>query len=181
MKPLLNGLAGLATLAYPFLVWYSLGRFEPRAIALSLAALVFVRLFVSPSGAVGSKLLPLMLLFLLASAMLNQSQWLLAYPVIVSLSFLAWFSHSLRHPPTIIEQFARLQDPELPPQGVAYTRKVTQVWCGFFILNALLSLAIAYSDDMQLWSLYNGLIAYLLMGLLMFGEMLIRRKVKASY
>ena len=31
-----------------------------------------------------------------------------------------------------IERIARLQHPDLPPEGVVYTRRVTQIWCVFF-------------------------------------------------
>ena len=34
------------------------------------------------------------------------------------------------------------------------------------------------SDDLALWTLYNGLIAYILMGLLMTGELIVRHFAK---
>ena len=48
-----------------------------------------------------------------------------AYPVAISLAMAAIFAASLRHPPTIVERIARLSEPDLPPEGVAYTRQVT--------------------------------------------------------
>jgi uncharacterized membrane protein len=95
--------------------------------------------------------------------------------------FFAVFAFSLVYPPTIVERIARLEDPDLPPKGVIYTRKVTLVWCGFFLINAAISLLTIWYGDPWLWSLYNGGIFYLLMGLLMAAEMAVRRKVKASY
>ena len=124
---------------------------------------------------------PACALFLLAIALANETHWLLAYPVFVSLLFFAVFAYSLVHPPTVVERLARLEDPNLPPKGVAYTRKVTQVWSGFFLANAAISLGTVWHGDRWLWSLYNGGVFYVLMGLLMAGEMAVRRKVKASY
>jgi len=133
------------------------------------------------TGGVWPLVFPACALFLLAIALVNETRWLLAYPVFVSLLFFVVFSYSLMHPPTIVERLARFEDPDLPPKGVAYTRKVTQVWSGFFLANAAISLATVWYGDRWLWSLYNGCVSYVLMGLLMAGEMTIRRKIKASY
>lgn len=121
------------------------------------------------------------IVFLLAIALLNETSGLLMYPVFVSLLFFAVFAYSLAVPPTVVERLARLEFPNLPAHGVAYTRKVTKVWCGFFLFNCALALATVWHGDYWLWSLYNGCIFYILMGLLMAGEMLIRRKVKTQF
>ena len=78
---------------------------------------------------------------------------------------------------TMVERLARLTTPDLPEQGVRYTRKVTLVWCLFFIANGACSGWTIWQGDLALWSLYNGLISYLLMGALMGGEWLIRQRV----
>ncbi|MFK8014607.1 MAG: hypothetical protein AB8G17_04045, partial [Gammaproteobacteria bacterium] len=36
-----------------------------------------------------------------------------------------------------VELIARRRIKQIPPQAKAYLRGVTQVWCGFFVLNAL--------------------------------------------
>ena len=54
------------------------------------------------------------------------------YPVIVNALMLAVFGGSLFAKQTVIERLARLQHPDLPPEGVSHTRRVTQIWCGFF-------------------------------------------------
>lgn len=41
----------------------------------------------------------------------------------------------------LIERIARISEPALPPELCRYTRRLTAVWCGYFILAALLSLA----------------------------------------
>jgi len=64
---------------------------------------------------------------------------------------------------------------------VAYTRRVTQVWCGFFVLNGSVALVTALWASDATWALYNGLISYCLMGCLFAGEWLVRRKVKAGH
>ena len=100
------------------------------------------------------------------------------YPVAVNLALLSSFAFSLLHPPSAIERLARLREPELSPAAIRYTRKVTQVWCGFFVLNAGIALATALWMSNEAWALYNGLIAYIAMGCLFCIEWLIRQKVK---
>ena len=56
-----------------------------------------------------------------------------------------------------------------------WTRRVTEVWCVFFILNGSIALYTALYCSMQVWALYNGLIAYVLMGILLGGEFVLRR------
>jgi uncharacterized membrane protein len=100
--------------------------------------------------------------------------------VLINVILFILFGHSLVYPPSIIEQIARIREPELPPSGVAYTRKVTIVWLLFFVFNGSVALATAIHGDVAVWSLYNGLIAYLLMGALFLVEFLIRRQVRGT-
>jgi len=107
---------------------------------------------------------------------LRSSASLLYYPVLVNAVFLLAFAGSLFQSQTFIERLARRFDPELPPQGVRYTRKVTLAWCAFFVVNG----GIAWwttAQPMSVWALYNGLISYVAMGVMFGGEWLIRRRV----
>ena len=76
-----------------------------------------------------------------------------------------------------IERLARLQHPDLPPEGVAYTRRVTQIWCGFFALNGSLAALLVLLEQYRWWAVYTGIIAYILMGILMGGEFAYRKWV----
>lgn len=183
LRFLFNALLLIVSVGYPFLVWFSLDKLQPRILALLLAALLLLRLLLRNRTAgrgefwmaiAGAALL-------LAVALFNHKDGLLIYPVFVSLSFFSVFAYSLAFPPTVIERLARLEFPDLPPQGVAYTRKVTAVWSAFFLINAAVSSVTVWYGDYWLWSLYNGCIFYVLMGLLMAVEMTIRRRVKAKF
>ncbi|MDR2678974.1 MAG: hypothetical protein LBB51_06005 [Zoogloeaceae bacterium] len=114
-------------------------------------------------------------------AFLRQSeQFLFYYPVCVNLFFFLVFAMSLTRKQSLIEHLARRMEPDLSAAGVRYTKKVTQAWCVFFALNG----AIAWwsvGAGGEVWSLYNGGIAYLLMGLMFAGEWLIRRHVKRKH
>jgi uncharacterized membrane protein len=50
-----------------------------------------------------------------------------------------------------------------------------------FVLNGSLALYTAVAADIEVWALYNGVIAYVLMGLLFAGEYLVRRRVRRRH
>jgi uncharacterized membrane protein len=173
-----TALLWLATLLYPLAIWYGIGRFEPRWLALLLLALALLRAVISRepvwlAAAVGA------IVLVAVSMLANDGRPLKLYPALVNAVLLALFALSLRHPPSAIERLARLHEPQLPPSGVAYTRRVTQVWCGFFVLNGSIALYTALRGTDAAWALYNGLIAYLLMGVLFAGEWLVRPRHRA--
>lgn len=172
-------IVGALTVAYPLLVWFGMGKVSPAWLALLLVALAGLRALATRQpiwlvAACGG------LLLAAAAAFGNSVLPLKFYPVLVNAVLLAVFSISLLHPPSAIERLARLREPDLPEAGVRYTRRVTQVWCGFFIVNGGIALATVLWGSDAAWALYNGLIAYLLMGLLFAGEWLLRRRVRAT-
>lgn len=165
--------------AYPLVVYWAMGRFEPRWLAGLLFALALLRALATRQAvwlatAAGAALLAGL------ATVFNQALPLKLYPVLVNAVLLAVFATSLVFPPTAVERIARMTEPGLPPSGVAYTRRVTQVWCGFFVVNGALALLTALWMSDRAWALYNGLIAYLLIGALFGGEWLVRRRVKAG-
>lgn len=183
MRPL--GIAVL-TIGYPVLIYLALDHVQPRYLALLVLAAVILRGrwsgFGLPAAGAGFKGLALIGGgLLLAASFLNDRVLLLSYPIAVSAVFLGVFGHSLVHPPTVVERLARIREPDLPARGVAYTRKVTWVWCFFFLGNGLVSAATVWHGDVALWTLYNGLIAYVVMGLLFAGEWMIRSRVRKAF
>ncbi len=119
----------------------------------------------------------LMLLLCLAGSLCRSPQLLLWYPVVVNVLLLTVFFRSLYADSTVVEYLARLSNPNLPPEGVVYTRRVTKAWCLFFTGNGLIALATICSGSLELWTLWNGLLSYMCIGLMAAGEYLIRRQV----
>jgi len=85
------------------------------------------------------------------------------------------FFYSILYPPTIIERFARIKTPDLPKKAIQYTKKVTMVWCGFFIVNGLVALWTALFASVKIWTFYNGFLSYILMGTLFITEFIYRQ------
>lgn len=183
LTALLKVLTIVAITAYPLAVWFGLTRWGMQVLAPILLLMFTVRLFVVRSKIkqqlwLGKALTLTGIILSLASWGLGKTQWLLFYPVVVNILLLTLFSYSLFRPPSIIERLARLTEPELSPLAVAYTRKVTLVWCVFFVINGTLALATCLYGDMHLWALYNGGLSYLLIGSLMGLEWIIRKRVQ---
>ncbi len=176
-RTLTTALLGALVALYPLAIYFGLNYLDPRWLALAVLVVVGFRLIggqIPRAMALGfaAALLTACGLTLITGAELG----LLLYPVLVNLTLLVLFALSLRHPPSIIETLARLREPDLPPQGVVYTRKVTLVWAIFFAVNGTIAAATIVLGKTW-WTLYNGLIAYLLMGLLFAVEWLVRQRV----
>jgi uncharacterized membrane protein len=120
-------------------------------------------------------LLPVLALaFCAVLAVARGEQWLRWYPVIINAGLCAVFGASLWRGMPVVERLARLRARELPAAGVRYTRRVTQVWTAFFAINGATAAALALWGPWRWWTLYNGCISYILVGLLMAGEWLVR-------
>ena len=180
MKAFLKALIFLAVLFYPFAIYYGLGHVSTRYLLLFIACAFLIRFLVlNKQSSFFSQIMSVVILVAGLSVCtigiaFNSVVMVKIYPVFLSLVLFVFFFYSLWHPPSVIERIARLKNPNLPIVAIRYTRKVTMVWCGFFILNGSISLWTAYFENIKIWTLYNGFISYLLMGLLFTIEYLIR-------
>ncbi|MES2821716.1 MAG: hypothetical protein V4812_22310 [Pseudomonadota bacterium] len=169
----------LAGLLYPFAVYFGREQLSPRTFALLLGALWLARALSAPRRPGSHWMSVAALAFCLLLGLADEPALLRWYPVLVSLMLLGLFGLSLRFGPPLVERLARLREPQLPAVAVRYTRQVTWVWCGFFLGNALIASALTLWAPLAWWTLYTGVIAYALMGLLFAGEWLVRQRVRA--
>ncbi|HEY9034028.1 MAG TPA: hypothetical protein VIN71_08835 [Pseudomonadales bacterium] len=177
MRTVINSLLVLLTVLYPFAVFFGLEHVQPRYLALLLLLVFVLRLLLRPGQGFQRRdmlLLAVLLLFAGLVFTLNSQQGLLFYPVLINLFMLASFAATLLYPPSMIERFARIHNKTLPDHAIPYTRGVTMVWCLFFALNTLASAYTALFCPLHVWSLYNGLLAYGLVGLLFVLEYPVR-------
>lgn len=176
MNPFLKVAVTLMFVAYPLAVYFGLARFGPGPLAWLLTGLALLRLALARKERLLWPAAGLAVLLGIASALTNNGEWLRYYPVLMNLASLVVFAWSLVYPPSLIERLARLHQPNLPASGVAWTRRVTQVWCLFFVVNGSIALYTARYTSLETWTLYNGLLAYGFMGLLLGGEYLLRQR-----
>jgi uncharacterized membrane protein len=74
----------------------------------------------------------------------------------------------------MVERIARLTEPDLSEEAINYTRNVTVIWVIFFLINGTIATYTTFYTSIEVWTLYNGLIAYLLMGLIFGIEYTVR-------
>lgn len=177
MNAIWKVLAVIVLAAYPLLVFAGISSFGARPLALVLLALLGLRFFLPglPSRTTQLLILLVGVMVIAPTLWFDRADYLRFYPVLMNIAMLGLFASSLLAEQTIIEKIARVSEPTLSAAGVRYTRRVTQIWCAFFILNASIALYTAMACSFATWALYNGLIAYGLMGLLFTGEYLVRR------
>ena len=175
MRHIFRGIVITLMVSYPFLVGWSLSHGHFVWVSAMLLVLGLVRLL-SKSNSLMWPLTGFAILCGGLSLILKDHAWLKLYPVFMSVGALIIFAMTLIKPPSMIERFARLAEPNLPESGVVWTKKVTIVWCGFFIVNALIALATVLFAPMKIWVIYNGFISYVLMGILFLGEFILRKR-----
>ncbi len=121
------------------------------------------------------------LLFLLmaGSFITNSSIFIRLYSFFVNMGMFFLFFSSLFLPEPIVYRFATLAQPSIRQSITrekvkAYCRKVTVLWCFFFIGNGSVAFYTAFYVPEKIWAIYNGLISYILMGALFTGEFIVR-------
>lgn len=181
MRRLIPLLLPVVGLLYPFVLYFGMGKVSPPLFALALGAIWLIRapsLLRKPGG---RWMVGVALVYCATLSFTGESKLLQWYPVLMNALLMAVFGISLIYGPPFIERIARLREPDLPPAAVRYTRGVTWVWTVFFGLSGSTSAALTLWGSMAWWTLYNGLISYLLVGLLFSVEWLLRQRLRRSF
>jgi uncharacterized membrane protein len=159
---------------HPLFVYFGMKMYSFRIISLFIVFLIIGHFFAQDKNIYQTHLsVPFLVIILMCifGAFLNRNIFILYLPCFISFSLLASFSYSLLYPPTTIETFARMLVSDLSIEEIVYCRRVTLIWILFFLLNGMTAFYTACCTSLAIWSLYNGLIAYLVMGLLFAAEL----------
>ncbi|WP_081884936.1 hypothetical protein [Paraburkholderia kururiensis] len=175
-----------ANLAYPVVILCAWRWDSPRYVGCMLLALLWLQR-VAGTGAFAASLRKLSLVDWAVAGALNcasvaivatNSELLLRlYPSLVNVGLLVAFGATLANGPSMIERFARFTYPDPPGHVVRYTRRVTQLWTAFFAANGIFSAYTALCWSRESWSLYNGAIAYGVVGVLLVAEVVWRKYI----
>lgn len=189
MKRFFTVLLIVFSVVYPFFIlagflWL---KASPRVMALGLVALGAVYFLANSGdarqrGFTGARFWIMLgaVAVIAAVAIITENAGLLkVYPVFVSLLLLGSFGYTLFHGPTMIYRFATLRDTSIASSAEkekieAHCRKVTVIWCVFFIVNAAVSVVTIALGDV-VWSVYNGFVSYVVIGVLFMGEIIYRK------
>ena len=163
----------LLSLAYPFALYFGRDHMDFAWLAGAMALLWGMRAVLARQASQRWFGCVLAGFFILIVVMQSHAAmyW---YPVLMNGLMLLLFGGSLLTEQSMIERFARLRQPNLPPHAVRYTRTVTAWWVVFFIGNGAITIALIVAEAWRAWALYTGVIAYGLMAALLGGEWLYR-------
>lgn len=196
MKKFLKALFYVIAAVYPILVFSLLVVFKVDTKVLSLCIVALAAAFFlsatgskkvgdNEKGALDWKPLVSSALFLIAGLfcfITGKEYFLKLYSVVINATLLAVFGSTLFIEPNIIFRFATLADKSIKgssfeKQVYSYCKKVTVVWCCFFIINGGIAAYTTFFCSREVWALYNGGISYVLMGTLFVVEFIIRKMV----
>lgn len=180
MKRLLGLVSALLFVASPWVLYLTLSQSRLDLAALMLVGWGALRaapivLAAEREHRLAALQLPLIALaFALLGWLLQEQLWLLILPSATQAAFALVFLRSLRTTP-LIERFARMVKKDLSPPQLAHCRRWTGVWAGYLFVLAAAGLALARWASLATWTLYVGLLNYLLIGALFAVEYLVRK------
>lgn len=176
---IVKALVALFFVAYPFFVYFGLSYFPPSFFGLVLVALLALRFGVIKSDE-RKLMLPILLIFVLyaiATVIFDNTRMVLYYPALVSLVMCFVFANSLRSEEPLLLRLVKARGMTTSKHTPGYLFWLTGLWAMFFLLNALVSIW-SSTISLHVWTLYNGLISYFIVAILMAAEWLYRGHYK---
>lgn len=178
-----------ALLIYPVAIYLADGYLAPNQLLAGLLLLIAGRLLViiwlKRENRLRNSLICAALIVAAVLAILLFSsfriQWLRFYPIFFNIAAFAVFFSSLFTGMPLVERMARLINHDFPQQAIGYTRRVTWVWSIILLLNTFVSLYTAFGTSFRFWSLYNGVIMYVLFGAVFLVEYLVRTWLRRKW
>ena len=194
MKPVAGKIFFTAiSVLYPVIVYcgYRYWGLSPRRLSLMLLALAFYHFlnFTRSKSQVERGRTGIFVVLILVCALVaflaDNILFVKFYPVLVNLSLLSFFGFTLWRPPSFAFRMASLHNKSLEKSPlfkavVRYCQKVTIAWCVFFVVNGSIAAFTVFVGSDKIWSLYNGLISYILIGLFFMVEYLVRKMVQSK-
>jgi uncharacterized membrane protein len=180
MKTILGAISALFLIASPWVLYWTLTQHGVGVAAALLVGWVIVRtipilLAAKREQRIAALQLPAIALgFACIGWLSDNGTWLLVLPSATQGAFGLAFLRSLSGTP-LIEHFARMVKPELRPAELAHCRLWTRIW-GFYLLAlAALGLALARWATLTVWTVYVGIVSYVLVAVLFAIEYVIRK------
>lgn len=176
---LVRALFLLCVALYPLLIFFGLRYFPPGVVGLLLIVLLAFRFGVltSEEKPVLAPMLVTFLAYAALAAVTGSKILLLGYPALVNFFLAAVFANSLRQAEPLLLRLVRARKVKISAYAPRYLFWLTATWASFFVINGLLAVW-TLTRPIEIWTLYNGLIAYIAAGTLMGGEYLFRAYYK---
>ncbi len=163
-KKILFSLIAIVTVAYPFIVYFSLDKFGPSLLSLALFIILLARVIIRGEFQRPEQYAQLILVggLCVIAAWFNSEELLRYYPVMMNLAFAGFFMLSLSTETSLVERFAEMFMKEVPNEGRPYMRSM--VWALILTINAAIAFYTACCLSLKVWTFYNGFLAYIFLG-----------------
>ncbi len=164
---------------YPIIVYFGLNFLPPSFFGLILVAILAMRfgVLLPAERLVLLPVLMVLLAYAITTMILDSTSMLLFYPALVNFILCVVFANSLRYEEPFLLRIVRARGVATSKHTPRYLYRLTALWAGFFALNGMISIWTS-TLSMEAWTLYNGLISYLVVAILIGGEVLFRRRYK---
>jgi len=160
---------------YPFFIYFGLQILQPGFFGLVLAVLLLLRFgVIRPEER--SKVVPVGIILLgyaIASAVVGSTQMLLYYPVLVNAILFVVFAWSLTTKESLLLRIVRARGNLINVKTPGYLSRLTAIWAGFFAINGMIAIWTT-TASMELWTMYNGMISYVLVATIALCEWIFR-------
>lgn len=159
------------TILYPFVVFLALKKH------VAMRFLVLLLVVAAGISFVRNKniwIFACILLFGAGLIVFNDNIFLKLYPVLMNISVCLMFALSLRNIP-LIEKIAKKMGYDLDINQKEYARRTTIAWAIFMFCLTVISFVTVFLSD-EIWVMFNGLISYILIAIMMSVEFLIRKR-----
>ena len=184
MRLLLKSILVVLVLLYPFLIFFGIKFLSLKYLGLLIILIFSLRLIVLKNSIdklwLSINILGIVLVLL--AVFINNITFMLLYPVFISSILFGVFTYSLFQEKSIITKIAiKLGKTDLPNFALTYTWYATLAWCVFFAINTFIALFTVVYGSIDVWSIYNGFISYILTGIFMASEIAVRFLVRRHF
>jgi uncharacterized membrane protein len=180
MKTVLGIISTLFIIASPFVLYWTLTHHSVGVAAITLVAWIVVRtipilMAAKPQQRRAALQFPAIALsFALLGLVSNNGTWLLILPAATQATFGLAFLRSLKTTP-LIEHFARMVKGDLNGPELAHCRRWTAAWGYYLLVLAAFGLVLAKYASLAVWTIYVGVVTYVLVGVLFAIEYVVRK------
>ena len=183
MKILLTIIVVVASVFYPFIVYFGLQHISPAMFSLLFLVMAILRFYTARDRSDVAQIFVLLVVALYSVGILitGNQHWLKLYPVVMSASIAMLFALSLLQPESLIERVARSRGATITPKAKRYTQRLTLIWAILLTVNALVAFYIAQYANFEVWVFYCGFLSYVIIGCFIVGELIYRKYSIAKY
>ena len=180
MRTVMGVVSALFVVASPWVLYWTVSQQRIDVAAAVLIGWVIVRTLPIVLSArrdhrrAALQLPAIALVFAVLGWISDDATWLLVLPSATQGAFGIAFLRSLSGVP-LIEHFARMVKPELGPGELAHCRAWTRIWGIYLLVLAAIGLGLARWAPLPVWTVYVGVVSYLLVGALFAVEYVIRK------